>query len=239
MTNILVCAVSGQRQARLRRAEMGRRQQLGQDEARSDWQPEVPPRRQTETGPYGGKGNKRLASRFYQFKTGHCLTGQYLSWTTRRPDATRWWCPDPGASIQELPPMEEPAKNLWATVLKETRKLPGPTRARDEPAPRNCSPTSGAARRCSSFSRQRTSVGRQAHRWPRTRRTRPVRPRSGKRGTRRSEPGRGGRRRRGWAESGEAEGDLFPFFFLSFTFFNFLVFPLCFISLSQHWCERG
>jgi len=38
------------------------------------------------------KGNKRLVSRFYQFKTGHCLTGQYLSWTTRRPDATCWWC---------------------------------------------------------------------------------------------------------------------------------------------------
>jgi len=24
---------------------------------------------------------KRLASRFYQLKTGHCLTGQYLNWT--------------------------------------------------------------------------------------------------------------------------------------------------------------
>jgi len=38
------------------------------------------------------KANKRLASRFYQMKTGHCLTGQYLAWTTRRPDATCWWC---------------------------------------------------------------------------------------------------------------------------------------------------
>jgi len=36
------------------------------------------------------KMTKRLASRFYQMKTGHCLTGQYLSWTTRRPDATCW-----------------------------------------------------------------------------------------------------------------------------------------------------
>jgi len=33
--------------------------------------------------------NKRLASRFCQLKTGHCLTGQYLQWTTRRPDTKR------------------------------------------------------------------------------------------------------------------------------------------------------
>jgi len=36
--------------------------------------------------------NKRLASRFYQLETGHCLTGQYLQWTTRRPDTKCWWC---------------------------------------------------------------------------------------------------------------------------------------------------
>ena len=28
---------------------------------------------------------KRLASRFYLMKTGHCLTGQYLQWTGSRP----------------------------------------------------------------------------------------------------------------------------------------------------------
>jgi len=38
------------------------------------------------------KAKKRLASRFYQMKAGHCLTGQYLAWTTCRPDATCWWC---------------------------------------------------------------------------------------------------------------------------------------------------
>jgi len=42
--------------------------------------------------PTVAKANKHLASRFYQLKTGHCLTGQYLAWTTRRPDATCWWC---------------------------------------------------------------------------------------------------------------------------------------------------
>ena len=31
--------------------------------------------------------NKRLVSRFYQLKTGHRLTGHYLQWTARRPDA--------------------------------------------------------------------------------------------------------------------------------------------------------
>ena len=35
---------------------------------------------------------KRLASRFYQLKTGHCLTGQYLNWTKKRPTPQCWWC---------------------------------------------------------------------------------------------------------------------------------------------------
>ena len=36
---------------------------------------------------------KRHASRFYQLKTGHCLTGQYLKWTKNRDTAQCWWCP--------------------------------------------------------------------------------------------------------------------------------------------------
>jgi len=35
---------------------------------------------------------KRLASRFYQLKTGHCLTGQYLNWTKNRTTPQCWWC---------------------------------------------------------------------------------------------------------------------------------------------------
>jgi len=35
---------------------------------------------------------KKLASRFYQVKTGHCLTGQYLHWTKGRPTPQCWWC---------------------------------------------------------------------------------------------------------------------------------------------------
>jgi hypothetical protein len=36
---------------------------------------------------------KRLASRFYQLKTGHCLTGQYLKCTGNQPTTKCWWCP--------------------------------------------------------------------------------------------------------------------------------------------------
>jgi len=38
------------------------------------------------------RANKKLAARFYQLKISHCLTGQYLQRTTRRPDAKCWWC---------------------------------------------------------------------------------------------------------------------------------------------------
>ena len=31
------------------------------------------------------------------------LTGQYLAWTTRRPDATCWWCQYSGASFRNCP----------------------------------------------------------------------------------------------------------------------------------------
>jgi len=48
--------------------------------------------------------SKRLASRFYQLKTDHCLTGQYLH-------------------CQQKP--------LWAAIMEETKKLPGLTRWRD------------------------------------------------------------------------------------------------------------
>ena len=36
---------------------------------------------------------KRLASRFYQVKTGHCLSGKYLHWTKNRPTLQCWWYP--------------------------------------------------------------------------------------------------------------------------------------------------
>jgi len=81
------------------------------------------------------KAKKRLASRFYQLKTGQCLTGQYLAWTTRRPDATCWWCQYKIQTREHLfkncPQWKSQQRTLWATVLESTRKLPGPTRSRD------------------------------------------------------------------------------------------------------------
>jgi len=49
------------------------------------------PESQRPDGTVAG-GAKRLASRFYQVKTGHCLTGQYLHWTKSRPTPQCWWC---------------------------------------------------------------------------------------------------------------------------------------------------
>jgi len=61
----------------------------------------------------------------------HCLTGQYLAWTTRRPDATCWWCQYRTQTRDHLfkhcPEWKNQQKVLWNTVLTETCKLPGPT----------------------------------------------------------------------------------------------------------------
>jgi len=50
------------------------------------------PSEKQKPDPTVARANKRLASRFYQLKTGHCLTGQHLAWATRNPDASCWWC---------------------------------------------------------------------------------------------------------------------------------------------------
>jgi len=57
---------------------------------------------------------KRLASRFYQLKTGHCLTGQYLNWTKSRP-TPQCLVPvpnaDPGPPLQGVPLVEAAAED--------------------------------------------------------------------------------------------------------------------------------
>jgi hypothetical protein len=57
---------------------------------------------------------KRLASRLYQLKTGHCLTGQYLEWTKIEPTAKCWWrtyrAQTRGSPVQKLPPLESAAE---------------------------------------------------------------------------------------------------------------------------------
>ena len=48
-------------------------------------------RRQAEPAP-AARAEKRAASRFYQLKSGHALTGVYLKSTDNRPDDHCWWC---------------------------------------------------------------------------------------------------------------------------------------------------
>jgi hypothetical protein len=48
------------------------------------------PARQKPDGVVAGI-SKRHASRFYQLKTDHYLTGQYLAWRKRRPTPQCWW----------------------------------------------------------------------------------------------------------------------------------------------------
>ena len=79
--------------------------------------------------------NKLIASRFYQLKSGHCLTGQYLQCTTRCPDTKCWWCQHSIQNRKHLfkncPQWRCQQKTLWVAVLEETKQLPGPTRWRD------------------------------------------------------------------------------------------------------------
>jgi hypothetical protein len=67
---------------------------------------------------------KRLAGRFYQLKTGHCLTGQYLKWTKNRATAKCGWCPCKMQTWEHLfkncPRWKLQQKILWAEVRRDT-----------------------------------------------------------------------------------------------------------------------
>jgi len=77
--------------------------------------------------------NPHAIPRCYQLKAGHCLTGQYLAWTTRLTEAS-CWCQYMIQTRENLfkncPQWKSQQKTLWTTVLEETRKLPGPTRGK-------------------------------------------------------------------------------------------------------------
>ena len=53
---------------------------------------------------------------FYQIKTGHCLTGQYLNWTKNRPTPQCWWYRYPNQIREHLfkvcPEWKAQQKNL-------------------------------------------------------------------------------------------------------------------------------
>jgi len=63
----MAAKILGQRQTRF----FGRMRKLGDEEAQQ-------PLKKQKPDPTVARANKRLASRFYQRKSGHCLTGQYL-----------------------------------------------------------------------------------------------------------------------------------------------------------------
>jgi ribonuclease HI len=78
---------------------------------------------------------KRLAARFYQLKTGHCLTGEYLHWTKSRQTPQCWWCPHPRQTREHLlkgcPKWRKQQRVLWKEVWKETGKGRGRLKAHE------------------------------------------------------------------------------------------------------------
>jgi ribonuclease HI len=70
--------------------------------------------------------NKRVASRFYQIKTGHCLTGEYLEWTKSWVSAQCWWCRCEKQTREHVfkncGRWKEQQKVLWKEVWKETER---------------------------------------------------------------------------------------------------------------------
>ena len=86
---------------------------------------------------------KRLASRFYQLKTGYCRTGQYLHWAKNRPDPQCWWCQCPVQTrdhlFRECRKWKGEQKILWAEVRKETGRWKSRWRIRDLFADKRCS----------------------------------------------------------------------------------------------------
>ena len=81
------------------------------------------PRIQKPDGTVAGSA-KRLAARFYQLKTGHARTGEYLHWTKARPTAQCWWCPHPKQTREHLlkgcPRRRKQQKARWKEVWEET-----------------------------------------------------------------------------------------------------------------------
>jgi ribonuclease HI len=86
---------------------------------------------------------KRAASRFYQLKTGHCLTGQYLCWTKSRATAECWWCRYKTMTREHVfkncPEWKEQQKVLWKEVRKETGRGKDRFKIRDLLADGRCS----------------------------------------------------------------------------------------------------
>jgi len=79
--------------------------------------------------------SKRLASRLYQLKADHCLTGQYLKWKGNKPTAKCWWCPVQDPMREHLfkccPHWKRQQIILWAEERRETGRGEDRFRIRD------------------------------------------------------------------------------------------------------------
>jgi hypothetical protein len=86
---------------------------------------------------------KRHASRFYQLKTGHCLTGQYLHRRKSRPTPQCWWCASETQTrdhlFKECAEWRGQQKTLWREVRKETGRGKRRWKVRDLLADERCS----------------------------------------------------------------------------------------------------
>jgi len=65
-------------------------------------------RKKGKPDPIPARAEKSTASRYYQLKSGHALTGVYLKSTDNRPDDHCWWC-DPRPPLQALLAVDRPA----------------------------------------------------------------------------------------------------------------------------------
>jgi ribonuclease HI len=100
------------------------------------------PAKQKPDGAVAGS-TKRHASRFYQLKTGHCLTGQHLHRMKSRPSPQCWWCASGTQTrdhlFKECVEWREQQRILWAEVRKETGRWKSRWRVRDLLADERCS----------------------------------------------------------------------------------------------------
>jgi len=87
--------------------------------------------------------SKTLASRFYQLKTGHYLTGQYLNWTKNRPTPRCWWCRYRTQTrdhlFKDCPKWKPQQKTRCVEVKKQTERGKYQWNVRDLLADRRCS----------------------------------------------------------------------------------------------------
>jgi ribonuclease HI len=86
--------------------------------------------------------SKRHASRFYQLKTGHALTGEHLHWSKSRPTPQCWWCASEKQTrdhlFKECAEWRGQQRILWAEVRKETGKWKSRWKVRDLLADERC-----------------------------------------------------------------------------------------------------